>query len=275
MCDYIDSKIVIKSAWGKVGQRYTIQPCRDKSGVFADCVRAVDSKGDMILSDDDKNSNKIFIPENSEITFESGKEFDLTKPLDAAQWAAIKNCPLIADSMYQKNQNGEYVLGCKPGTRYSAAELYVERPGLETNKKISRREQIHNAETFIFNDPEGADGRLKHARLLGKNLKNAPDADVKEFLLDRASKHPEDIIKLYTGEDLPLRILFMEAKDKEVIYSKNRVYLYGDGIPLGQTIDAVIAWMRDPRNKKLLQVIKRDTYGEELEVTNENAKAAF
>ena len=67
----------------------------------------------------------------------------------------------------------------------------------------------------------------------------------------------------------------MDAKDKDVIYSKNRVYIYGDGIPLGGTIDAVLAWMRDPRNSKMLALIKRDTYGDELEVTNPNAVKAL
>ena len=113
------------------------------------------------------------------------------------------------------------------------------------------------------------------ARLLGRNLRNAPDADIKEYLLDIASKDPDKIINLYTGEDLVLRVLFMDAKDKDVIYSKNRVYIYGDGIPLGGTIDAALAWMRDPRNSKMLALIKRDTYGDELEVTNPNAVKAL
>lgn len=274
--DYVDNKIILRSVYGKVGQKYTLQPCKDRvTGQYPDCVKYVDSKGDMIMTDAERNSGKVYIPENFSITFESGKEFDLDNPIERAQWEAIKNCSLIAKTIDQKDKNGNYVLSRQSGIKYSAAELYVERPGYETSKKVSRREKIHTAETYVFNDPEGADGRLKMARLLGRNLRNAPDADIKEYLLDIASKDPDKIINLYTGEDLVLRVLFMDAKDKDVIYSKNRVYIYGDGIPLGGTIDAVLAWMRDPRNSKMLALIKRDTYGDELEVTNPNAVKAL
>ena len=274
--DYVDNKIILRSVYGKVGQKYTLQPCKDRvTGQYPDCVKYVDSKGDMIITDAERNSGKVYIPENFSITFESGKEFNLDNPIERAQWEAIKNCSLIAKTIDQKDKNGNYVLSRQSGIKYSAAELYVERPGYETSKKVSRREKIHTAETYVFNDPEGADGRLKMARLLGRNLRNAPDADIKEYLLDIASKDPDKIINLYTGEDLVLRVLFMDAKDKDVIYSKNRVYIYGDGIPLGGTIDAVLAWMRDPRNSKMLALIKRDTYGDELEVTNPNAVKAL
>lgn len=274
--DYVDNKIILRSVYGKVGQKYTLQPCKDRvTGQYPNCVKYVDSKGDMIMTDAERNSGKVYIPENFSITFESGKEFNLDNPIERAQWEAIKNCSLIAKTIDQKDKNGNYVLSRQSGIKYSAAELYVERPGYETSKKVSRREKIHTAETYVFNDPEGADGRLKMARLLGRNLRNAPDADIKEYLLDIASKDPDKIINLYTGEDLVLRVLFMDAKDKDVIYSKNRVYIYGDGIPLGGTIDAVLAWMRDPRNSKMLALIKRDTYGDELEVTNPNAAKAL
>lgn len=274
--DYVDNKIILRSVYGKVGQKYTLQPCKDRvTGQYPDCVKYVDSKGDMIMTDAERNSGKVYIPENFSITFESGKEFNLDNPIERTQWEAIKNCSLIAKTIDQKDKNGNYVLSRQSGIKYSAAELYVERPGYETSKKVSRREKIHTAETYVFNDPEGADGRLKMARLLGRNLRNAPDADIKEYLLDIASKDPDKIINLYTGEDLVLRVLFMDAKDKDVIYSKNRVYIYGDGIPLGGTIDAVLAWMRDPRNSKMLALIKRDTYGDELEVTNPNAVKAL
>lgn len=274
--DYVDNKIILRSVYGKVGQKYTLQPCKDRvTGQYPDCVKYVDSKGDMIMTDAERNSGKVYIPENFSITFESGKEFNLDNPIERAQWEAIKNCSLIAKTIDQKDENGNYVLSRQSGIKYSAAELYVERPGYETSKKVSRREKINTAETYVFNDPEGADGRLKMARLLGRNLRNAPDADIKEYLLDIASKDPDKIINLYTGEDLVLRVLFMDAKDKDVIYSKNRVYIYGDGIPLGGTIDAVLAWMRDPRNSKMLALIKRDTYGDELGVTNPNAVKAL
>ena len=50
-----------------------------------------------------------------------------------------------------------------------------------------------------------------------------PDADIEDYLLSVAEKNPDKIISLYTGNDTSLRILFMDAKDKKVILSKNKI----------------------------------------------------
>lgn len=91
-------------------------------------------------------------------------------------------------------------------------------------------------------------------------MRNAPDADITDYLLEISHKSPEKIIDLYTGGDINLRLMFIDAKDKNVIYVKNKVYLYGDSIVLGATDDAVITWMKNPTNSKVLELIKRDTY---------------
>ena len=264
-----ESKIVLRSVFGKVGMKYYIQPCRDKNGNWPECVKQVDSFGNMIVSDAERNSGKPFIKVTETFTVEDGKTFDLTDPWDKARWEAIRNCPMIADFRGQRDAKGNLIID-GDSKRYGRAELYIERPGVEVQKKISKRQKIHDAESYIFDDPKGAEGRLKVARILGKHMSHASDSDIKDYLLEIASRDPDKIIKLYTGEDLELRTLFLDARDKGVIRSVSGIYVYGDGISLGGTIDVVISWMRDPRNKKLLESIKRDTYPE-LEVTNPEA----
>ena len=264
-----ESKIVLRSVFGKVGMKYYIQPSRDKNGNWPECVKQVDSFGNMIVSDAERNSGKPFIKVTETFTIEDGKTFDLTDPWDQARWGAIKNCPMIADFRGQRDAKGNLIID-GDAKRYGRAELYIERPGVETAKKVSKRQKIHDAESYIFDDPKGAEGRLKVARILGKHMSHASDSDIKDYLLEIASRDPDKIIKLYTGEDLELRTLFLDARDKGVIRSVSGIYVYGDGISLGGTIDVVISWMRDPRNKKMLESIKRDTYPE-LEVTNPEA----
>ena len=264
-----ESKIVLRSVFGKVGMKYYIQPSRDKNGNWPECVKQVDSFGNMIVSDAERNSGKPFIKVTETFTIEDGKTFDLTDPWDQARWEAIKNCPMIADFRGQRDAKGNLIID-GDAKRYGRAELYIERPGVETAKKVSKRQKIHDAESYIFDDPKGAEGRLKVARILGKHMSHASDSDIKDYLLEIASRDPDKIIKLYTGEDLELRTLFLDARDKGVIRSVSGIYVYGDGISLGGTIDVVISWMRDPRNKKMLESIKRDTYPE-LEVTNPEA----
>lgn len=264
-----ESKIVLRSVFGKVGMKYYIQPCRDKNGNWPECVKQVDSFGNMIVSDAERNSGQPFIKVTETFTIEDGKTFDLTDPWDKARWEAIRNCPMIADFRGQRDAKGNLIID-GDSKRYGRAELYIERPGVEVQKKISKRQKIHDAESYIFDDPNGAEGRLKVARILGKHMSHASDSDIKDYLLEIASRDPEKIIKLYTGEDLELRTLFLDARDKGVIRSVSGIYVYGDGISLGGTIDVVISWMRDPRNKKLLESIKRDTYPD-LEVSNPKA----
>lgn len=265
-----DNKIVLRSVYSKSGIVYSIQPCKDKNGNWPKCVRQVDSFGNMIVSDTDRNAGIPLIKVTDVFRIEDGHTFDLDDPWDKARWEAIEHCPLIAQFRGQRDAKGNLIID-GDARRYGRAELYIERPGLEVSKKVNKRQKIHDAESYIFNDPKGADGRVKIARLLGKHMRNASDADIKDFLLDIASKTPDRIINLYTGDDLELRMLFMDARDKGIIRSVSGIYVYGEGISLGGTIDTVIAWMRDPRNKKMLDLIKNDTYSD-MEVTNPNAK---
>ena len=53
--------VVLRSVYGKVGQKYFIQPQRDpKTGRFPACVKRVNSQGDIILTPDEiEKENKI------------------------------------------------------------------------------------------------------------------------------------------------------------------------------------------------------------------------
>ena len=262
--------VILRSVYGKVGQKYFITPCKDpKTGRFPACVKPVNSNGDMILSDKERNSGEPFIAENRVFIVEDGAQFDLTDPWKKVEWEAIKNAPIIAPSRNARDAKGNLLIdGAKAEgavaqmrARYGVAELYVETPGVETASRVNRKREIHDAESYIFGDNKGAEGRVLKARLLGKNMKNAPDSEVTEFLLKIANKEPKKIINLYTGTDTALRLLLIEAKERKVIIVKNKVYMYNDE-PLGITDDAVIAYFQNPKNSKMLDLITRDTYPE-------------
>jgi hypothetical protein len=78
MADVLDDIIILRSVFGKVGQKYFMNPVRDpKTGRYPACVRPVDSKGDMIISDTDRNAGKPLIPENKVFIIEDGTTFNL------------------------------------------------------------------------------------------------------------------------------------------------------------------------------------------------------
>ena len=93
-------------------------------------------------------------------------------------------------------------------------------------------------------------------------MRHAYESDIEDFLLEYAQKAPNKIIDLYTGSDTEIRMLFIDALNKKVIVKKDGVYLYGDTIGLGVTDDAVIIYMKQPENKKVVELIKRETYPE-------------
>lgn len=278
--------IILRSVYGKVGMKYYIQPSKNpKTGRYPDCVKTVNSVGDMILTDEERNSGKIYIKETETFVVEDGKTFNLDEPYDAAVWEAIKNCIYIAQSRDATDDKGVNLFdgpGVK-GTlrpRQGIAEIYVERPGYEAQKRVSKKKKIHDAGTYILDDPRGAEGRVQMARLLGKHMRNISDADVTDYLLSIAEKDPDRIINLYTGDDIHLRLLFMDARDKHVIIVKQKLYMYGDSVCLGATDDAAITWLKDPRNRKVLELIKKDTYpdlygADELPEGEENTSEEF
>lgn len=264
-----DKIITLRSVYDKANIKYYIQPCKNKYGQYPNCIKRVNSQGDMIMSEKERNDYSeglaAFFPENHVFEVVSGRTYNLNDIYDKAEWEAIENCPLIAKSRDERDANGNLIIDGpkstpnKP-TRNGVAELFIDRPGLDTQRRVSHKQLIHKACTFIYDDPRGADGQLNMARILGKDMRNQPTADVIDFLVRVAENDPNKIINLYTGDDISLRLIFIDAKDKRVIYVKNKLYMYGDNIVLGATDDAVIAWMSNPKNIKTLELIKKDTY---------------
>lgn len=268
--------VVLRSVFGKVGQKYYIQPQKDSRGRYADCVKRVNSQGDIILTPEEieKESKGLaaYIPETELFVIEDGKTFNLDDVYENAVWEAIKNCDLIAPDRFAKNDKGDYLID---GTvdprskrpRYGTAELYVDRPGFEAQRRVTRRKLIVEASNYIMNDERGYEGRLLVAKVLGRDMKNQPNADVEDYLLSIAEKTPEKIINCYTGGDIQLRMLFIEAREKGVIVKKDGLYVYGDDgkVALGTTDSAAIEWMKTQRNAKTLALIRKDTYPDMFE----------
>ena len=262
--------VVLRSVWGKRGQKYYIQPQKNSKGQYPDCVRKVNSDGDMILKHGDDPD--FLIPEDRIFTLQDGTTFNLDDPYQAIEWQAIENCFLIAPSRFAKDANGNYLIDGTPDvvsnsnygvkSRYGRAELYVERPGLEAEQKVTRAKLEVKAMNYIYQ--YGYEDWLTFAKVLGRNMENQPVPDVEYFLISVAKKTPEKIIEICSGGDLANRVLFITAKEKGVIRKKNGMYIYGeDGdLILGASEEAVIDWMRQPKNIKTLELIRKDAFPE-------------
>ena len=267
---YNDKIITLRSVYDKAGIKYFIQPCKDKQGQYPPCIKKVDSNGDMIMSDKEKgeySQGKLALfPENHLFEITSGKTYNLDNIWDKAEWEAVQNCPLIAPSRDAKDKNGNLIIDGTRATinkpaRYGVAELYIDRPGLEVQKRVSRKKLIFKASSLIYNDEKGVDGRLMKVELLGKDMSNQSDADVTDFLIRVAEKDPEKIINIYEDTNLPIRLLFVHAKKKGIIHIKNKMFMYGE-VMLGATEDAAVAYLINPSNKSVVDMISKETYPE-------------
>jgi hypothetical protein len=137
------------------------------------------------------------------------------------------------------------------------ADLYIERPGEITKAKVSKKQIVFRASSYIYDDSES--DRVKKAKVLGRNLSNAATADVLDFLLEVAEKNPQKIIDLYEGEDWKMHLFILDAIDRGVIRKKDNIYNYDDKM-IGGSIESVISFLRDVRYKQLVDSIKRETY---------------
>lgn len=265
-----DKIITLKSTYDKAGIKYFLQPCKNKYGQFPPCIKKVNSQGDMIMSEKERDAysegRAVFFPENHIFVVVSGKTYNLDDPYDKAEWEAIENCPLIAKSRDEKDANGNLIIDGPRSTashpaRYGVAELYIDRPGVQAQRRVTRKQLVHKAESFIYDDPRGIDGQMNIARILGKDMRNQPIADVLDYLLEVADKDPKKIINIYS-DDISTQLLFLDAKEKHIIVLRNKLYFYGDNIVLGATDEAALAWLREPKNQKVVELIKRDVYPE-------------
>ena len=273
----LENKVItIRSAYGKL-KEYHFQPCKQRNGLNQPFVRKVrynaDGSSEMILSEADMRDPRsaYFIPEDMDIVVTDGTTFDLSDPLQRNKWLAIKDSDLIVPTRDAKDEHGNLIIdGDK--RRYGLAELWVDVPGEQSEKSVNRKKLITKAWTYIEND--SVSGRLTKCKLLGRVMRNAPDSDVMDYLYQKAEKSPATVIELYTSSDMALKLLIIDAKDRNKIIKKNGMFMYGDNI-LGATDDAVIQFCKTPANKKVLDMLKADVYPEYARQTeNEDSKSA-
>ena len=257
----MNNEIILRSVYGKVNQTYFMQPCPNpKTGRLPECVKTVNSAGDMILSEIEvqqmNSGEKHFIPADYVFKIVDGTVFNLDDIVDAANYAAIEHCNWIAKDRYQRDVEGNLLIdgGAK---RYGVADLYVERPGEITKSKIDRKQLIFRASQYVYEDSESE--RIKKCKVLGRNLTNAAPADIMEFLIDKAEKDPKKIIDLYEGEDWKMQLFIIDAVEKGVIRKSAGIFKYDDKI-LGASIEATVITLRDIQFKKILDSIKLETY---------------
>lgn len=264
----MENKVITIRSVYKV-KEYHFQPTKQKNGLNWPWVKktriGVDGRSEMIMSDAERNSpeSMYFIPEDLDVIVTDGTTFNLADPLQYNKWMAIKDHDLFAPSRNARDDKGVLLID-GDAKKYGKAELFVDVPGEESERNVTRRKLILQAMKFVEED--SVDGRLTKCKLLGKNMRYAPSTDVEDYLYQKAEKNPNEIIDLYTNGDTALRLLFIEALDKGIIRKINGVFMYGESV-LGMTDDAVILFFKTPSNKAVFEEIKKATFPQYVQPT--------
>ena len=259
------NEIIIRSVYGKVNQTYFIQPCPNpRTGKLPDCVKTVDSHGDMILSEDDiaqmSKGTKHFVPADKVFSIVDGTRFDLDDIIDKANWEAIEHCNWIAKDRNERDAEGNLLID-GGARKYGVADLYIERPGEIAAMRVSRKQLVHKASQYVYEDSEA--NRIKKCKVLGRNLEKSLPADILDYLIDKAEKDPKKIIALYEDDDWKLQLFIVEAVERGVVRKSEGLYRYDDKI-LGASIEATVLFLKDIRYKTIRDSIRRETYPELL-----------
>lgn len=256
--------ITLRSVYGKV-KTYYFNPMRGKNGTYPPFVKRVRVSADgrdteMILSEQELNSDQrdFFIPEDLEIIVTDGTTFDLSNQYQKNIWECIKDSHLIAPERGAKDEHGNLLIDGDI-RRYGLAELYVERPGVESKKRVSRIKLVTKA--YIFIEQDTSEHRKVICKLLGKSMRNAPDTDIQDYLYQKAEKDPNLIIDIYTSADQALKLLLIDCKQKNIIRTQSGVLMYSD-TALGVTDEAAILFLKDPKNKAIYDSIVYEVFGD-------------
>lgn len=258
-----NKKIVIRSVYGKV-KEYHFQPGKMQNGMNFPFVKPVryniDGTSELILSEAERNNpaSQYYLPEDLDIVVTDGTVFNLEDPLDANKWACIKGSELIVPTRDARDENGNFIID-GDSRKYGVAELYIDVPGEESERSVNKKKKLRRAYEFIELDSEN--GRLTKCKLLGKKMYGAPSSDVAEYLYVRAEKNPDEVIELYTSSDMQLRLLVIDGIDRRVFIKKDGLFIYGETM-LGASEDAMILFFKDPKNKRILDMVKYEVYPE-------------
>jgi hypothetical protein len=92
-------------------------------------------------------------------------------------------------------------------------------------------------------------------------MEGIADADVQDYLYSKAETNPNLIIEIYTSSDQAMKLLIIEARQKNVIRNQSGIFMYAD-TTLGMTDEAMILFLKDPKNKAIYDSLKYEVYPE-------------
>ena len=192
-------------------------------------------------------------PSVTYLVLKDGHEFDLSREKDRVDWQWVQHCPQIgvgreSTDFKFKGQEAEDFKSYEGGER----EFYVFDETAEVEREERRLGKEFEAERYVHEQSQT--GIYRVARLLGSNMESSTPAAVRNFLVSKARKHPEQVLAIASDPAQKSRLFLYAALDREIIRRRAGVYYYNE-VAMGTTEDQALLWLQEDRNHTLVRSI--------------------
>jgi len=226
--DIITLKSVFKNG------KYTVQPARDKTKNWYHGVPR--------LSEDQKRNLEYWAEPNSKLVLEDNFKFDLNDPIAEANWEWVKHLPCVAMSFEE----------CQ---KTPSAQFYVFIAGREAVKTNQIHDIKFKAIKYIMEDsPVNYENR---ALMLDNDLVGESPEEIKNVLLGIAERQPLRVIAAYEAKNSHIKLLYLKAKEKNIIELKDGVVLFGSHI-LGVNQEGALAFLQTKEHEQILKLLEKE-----------------
>lgn len=237
--------IVLKSVYGKTNHKLKLGPTIDG--------RTGRMLGVKNLSEEEKRTARYFIDEKTRFELEDGTSFDLSDEIDAIKWECIRHSPYIASSREQAYSGDDTV-------------FFVQDENKEVNKQLTRANSVFEAMEYVRERSQAE--WFQVARLLGSNMEASRPNEVMVYLNSVAMDTPGRILSVKRDPHFKSKLFLLGLLDKNILQRQSGMIKYGE-LTLGVDEDQALLWLKDSRNRDVVDLLHNKLYPEFARPQNE------
>jgi hypothetical protein len=135
------------------------------------------------------------------------------------------------------------------------AQFYVHIAGREAREQNKISDFKYKAMKHIMEDsPVNYENR---ALILDNDLSGESPEEIKKILLDIAARQPLRIIAAYEAKNLNIKLLYLQAMQRNILEQKEGMILFGSNI-LGVNMEGALAYLQTKEHNKILELLEKE-----------------
>lgn len=232
--------IELKAVFGKQQGPLSLNPARDAT---TGALRGV-----KVLSEDERRKSPRIVDADTTRKITDGLILDLEKPVDAIDWAWIKECKEISASWDAAKSE-------------PAALFYIFEPDKDIDERINKSAKTYKAMKIVYE--YSLDNKKDLCKYLGNDVDRNREKDIDDYLISIAQKTPEKLVSALDDVNYKTKVFLFTLLHKGILQrDKSGAYRY-EGIIIGLNETAAIHYLNDERNRDLVGRFYTFIYGED------------